>query len=291
MKRIGIIAKVQHPGSESAVLNLIHWLKEKDIEAVLDKETAAVVKQKSDYNRADLPELSDVIIVLGGDGTLISVARLIDNRKVPILGVNLGTLGFLTEIAFEEVYSTLEKVLSGDFKTVERLMIDARVIREGREVGYYNALNDIVINRGTLARIVDMEVKIDGLYVSSYRADGFIVASPTGSTAYALAAGGPIVYPTLSALVLAPICPHNLTNRPIVVPDSVEIEISFLTNDEDVLATIDGQIGFSLTYRDKILIKKSMNSTLIIQSPQKNYYQILREKLKWGERIGREHLL
>jgi NAD+ kinase len=288
MKTIGIVAKSQNPSAVKPLAELITWLKERNLKILIDKETASIIGETSTNNRADMPYICDLIIVLGGDGTLISVARLVGDKKVPILAVNLGSLGFLTEITLGELYATLQKVLAGDFKIAERMMLDARIIREGQEAGVYTALNDIVINRGTLARIVEMEIYINGLYVSAYRADGLIISSPTGSTAYGLAAGGPIVYPTLNALILVPICPHNLTNRPIVIPDDVTIEISLITNDEDVLATIDGQIGFSLTYRDRIIIKKSANRTMLIQSPNKNYYQILREKLKWGEKIGRQ---
>jgi len=286
MKRIGIIGKVQHPSLMETIKALISWLNDRNLEAVIDNETASIIGETSTYNRSDVPDKSDMIIVLGGDGTLISVARLAEDKKIPILGVNFGNLGFLTAITLDELFPTLEKVIKGDYKTVERMMIDIKIIREGKEVGYYSALNDIVINRGALARIVELEIKVDGMYVSAYRADGMIISTPTGSTAYCLGAGGPIVYPSLDALVLAPICPHNLTNRPIVIPDDVVIEINLATKNEDVLATVDGQIGFSLSYRDSIIITKSSNTTSLIQSPQKNYYQILREKLKWGERIG-----
>jgi NAD+ kinase len=285
IKKIGIIAKTQHMMTGESIQGLNRWLKEKGIEVYMDSETAQILSEKSPYKRADIPSLTELIIVLGGDGTLLSAARLIEDSDVPILGVNLGSLGFLTEIAIDELYPLLENIIRGDFTTERRIMLDAIIYREGKMAAHYCALNDIVINRGALARIVDLEIKINGLYVTTCRSDGLIIATPTGSTAYSLAAGGPIVYPTMNALILSPICPHTLTNRPIVIPDDVKIEINLVTPHEDVLATLDGQVGYSLNYRDIIEIKKAKNTIRLVQSPGKNYYEVLRKKLKWGERL------
>ncbi|MBI3812975.1 MAG: NAD(+)/NADH kinase [Nitrospinae bacterium] len=285
MKKIGVIAKIQHPLTGGALKGLIGWLKERGIEIYIDRETSGIIGEKSTYKRAEIPSLTELIIVLGGDGTLLSVARLIEDKDVPILGVNLGSLGFLTEITMDELYPVLEKVITGDFTVENRIMLDAIIYREGKTAAHYCAFNDVVINRGALARIVDLEIKINGMYVTTYRSDGLIIATPTGSTAYSLAAGGPIVYPTMNALILSPICPHTLTNRPIVIPDDVKIEINLVTPNEDVLATMDGQVGYSLNYRDTIEIKKARNTIKLIQSPGKNYYEVLRKKLKWGERL------
>lgn len=285
IKKIGIIAKVQHPMAGGAVRGLAGWLKERGIEIYIDRETAVIIEEKSQYKRAEIPSLAELIIVLGGDGTLLSIARLIEDKDVPIFGVNLGGLGFLTEISTDKLYAVLEKVITGDFTVENRIMLDALIYREDKIAAHYRAFNDVVINRGALARIVDLEIKINGLYVTTYRSDGLIVATPTGSTAYSLAAGGPILYPTMNALIISPICPHTLTNRPIVIPDDVKIEINLATPNEDVLATLDGQVGYSLNYRDTIEIKKAKNTIKLIQSPGKNYYEVLRKKLKWGERL------
>lgn len=285
IKKVGIIAKIQHRMAGESLKKISGWLKDRGIEVYMDKDTSGVIGEKSHYKRAEIPSLAGLIIVLGGDGTLLSVARLIEERDVPILGVNLGSLGFLTEIGMDELYPVLENVIRGDFTVENRIMLDVFIYREGKMVANYCALNDVVINRGTLARIVYLEIKINGLYVTTYRSDGLIIATPTGSTAYSLAAGGPIVYPTMNALILSPICPHTLTNRPIVIPDDVKIEINLITPDEDALATLDGQVGYSLNYRDSIEVKKAKNTIKLIQSPGKNYYEVLRKKLKWGERL------
>jgi NAD+ kinase len=285
IKKVGIIAKTQHRMAGESLKKISGWLKDRGIEVYMDKDTSGVIGEKSHYKRAEIPSLTGLIIVLGGDGTLLSVARLIEERDVPILGVNLGSLGFLTEIGMDELYPVLENVIRGDFTVENRIMLDVFIYREGKMVANYCALNDVVINRGTLARIVYLEIKINGLYVTTYRSDGLIIATPTGSTAYSLAAGGPIVYPTMNALILSPICPHTLTNRPIVIPDDVKIEINLITPDEDALATLDGQVGYSLNYRDSIEVKKAKNTIKLIQSPGKNYYEVLRKKLKWGERL------
>ena len=285
IKKVGIIAKTQHRMAGDSLKKISGWLKDRGIEVYMDKDTSGVIGEKSYYKRAEIPSLAGLIIVLGGDGTLLSVARLIEERDVPILGVNLGSLGFLTEIGMDELYPVLENVIRGDFTVENRIMLDVFIYREGKMVANYCALNDVVINRGALARIVYLEIKINGLYVTTYRSDGLIIATPTGSTAYSLAAGGPIVYPTMNALILSPICPHTLTNRPIVIPDDVKIEINLITPDEDALATLDGQVGYSLNYRDSIEVRKAKNTIKLIQSPGKNYYEVLRKKLKWGERL------
>lgn len=285
IKKVGIIAKTQHRMAGESLKKISGWLKDRGIEVYMDKDTSGVIGEKSHYKRPEIPSLTGLIIVLGGDGTLLSVARLIEERDVPILGVNLGSLGFLTEIGMDEIYPVLENVIRGDFTVENRIMLDVFIYREGKMVANYCALNDVVINRGTLARIVYLEIKINGLYVTTYRSDGLIIATPTGSTAYSLAAGGPIVYPTMNALILSPICPHTLTNRPIVIPDDVKIEINLITPDEGALATLDGQVGYSLNYRDTIEIKKAKNTIKLIQAPGKNYYDVLRKKLKWGERL------
>lgn len=287
MKKIGVIVKSQHPMSKKALQGLRDWLVEREIEVVIDKETAKIIGVSSLMSKGDVVSQSDLIIVMGGDGTLLAAARLLGDRDIPILGVNFGGLGFLTDITFEELYPALEMILAGNYKTEGRIKIDIDLLRKGEVVDTHIGLNDVVINRGHLARILNLKISVDGVFVTNYRADGLIISTPTGSTAYSLAAAGPIIYPTTKALVLAPICPHNLTNRPIVLPDSVKIEASLATMEEDVMVTIDGQIGFPLYHGDVIRVKKSLSKASIIQSYRKDYYQVLREKLGWGGQIGK----
>jgi NAD+ kinase len=224
------------------------------------------------------------LVVLGGDGTLLSAARLAAERKVPILAVNLGGLGFLTTVPQDEIYSILEELFSGHHRVSERVMLEAEIVREGTVIRRQIALNDAVLNKAALARIMDLELRVDGEYVTTYKSDGLIISTPTGSTAYSLAAGGPIVYPTVEAFVVSPICPHTLTNRPIVIPDSATIEIDFKAGDDAVFLTLDGQIGIELVRGDQIRVRKAPNKLLLVRAAKKTYYQILRSKLKWGER-------
>jgi NAD+ kinase len=225
-----------------------------------------------------------MIIVLGGYGTLLSVARLVGDRDVPILGVNLGGLGFLTEITLEELHRVVERVVQGDFITNERVVLNASVIRRGERMAEFIVLNDAVINKGALARIIDLETTINQDYVTTFKSDGLIISTPTGSTAYNLSAGGPIVYPSLHCIILTPICPHTLTNRPIVIPDDVVIRATLKAKQQEVILTLDGQQGFTLEFEDVVEVKKAEGRILLIKSPYRHYFEVLREKLKWGER-------
>lgn len=224
----------------------------------------------------------DLVVVLGGDGTLLKAARLYGGRGAPILGVNLGGLGFLTEINLEEFYLILTAIQGGEFQTEARMMLSAEIIRQGLVLNPTSFLNDAVINKGALARIVDLETSIDDLFLTSYRGDGLIVSTPTGSTAYNLAAGGPILHPALQTIILTPICPFTLTNRPIIVQDNSTIEIRLGSKARDVWVTFDGQIGYPLEPEDLVRIKKAPVQIELIKSPFKNYFEILRTKLKWG---------
>jgi NAD+ kinase len=283
MVKIGVISKPQPEKAEGVLKDLHKWLQDRGLEVFMDRETAAMAGQKSEYQRVEIPPLSELIIVLGGDGTMLSVSRLVNDHDVPILGVNLGGLGFLTEVTLDEIYPVLEKVLAGDFVMNERQMLATHIHRKGERVADYSALNDVVINKGALARIIDLETFIDGKYVTTYRADGLIISTPTGSTAYSLAAGGPIMHPTMRAMILTPICPFTITNRPIVIPDDVKVEVVLTTANEDVMATMDGQLGFSLEADDVVEIRTSSKKIKLVQPTGKNYYQLLRTKLKWGE--------
>ena len=285
MQRIGVVAKPNKPEAEPVLRKLVVWLRERGRELALDQEAAAIFPVAgAGLPRAEIVAWSDLVIVLGGDGTILSVARLTGSREVPILGVNLGGLGFLTEITLDEVIPTLEAVLRNEFDVSRRLTLTARVLRGGTPVASFEALNDAVITKTALSRIVDLETHVNGEYVATFRADGLIVATPTGSTAYCLAAGGPIIYPTLPAVVIIPICPHTLTNRPLVVPDSAVVEIIQGSAGEDVHLTVDGQVGVGLHYRDVVSLQRSDRTIALIKSPKLNYFELLRTKLKWGER-------
>jgi len=285
MEKIGVIAKPHALNAREILSELILWLKEKKKEVYLDKDTAALVGEASSFSKPEIPGRVDMIIVMGGDGTFLSVARLVNDHDVPIFGVNMGGLGFLTEVTCDELYASLERILSGEYIIDERLKLNTTIYRNGEKIAGQSAVNDIVINKGAMARMIDLEVHVDGKYVTRYKADGLIVSTPTGSTAYSLAAGGPILYPTVEALILNPICPHTLTNRPLVIPDHVKVEINLISEEKDVYVTVDGQVGFPFQYGDRVLVTKSDKRVKMILSPEKNYFEVLRKKLMWGERI------
>lgn len=283
MKRIGIYAKRNHADAARLAGEAAQWLAERKIDVCLEEQLAAEMGQTGGYPGSAIPALVDLIVVLGGDGTLISVARQIGDLRIPILGVNLGSLGFMTEITLAEFYPVLQNVLDGKYTTSQRIMLEAVVFRAGKSVGRFRVLNDVVINKGALARIIDMKASVNDDYLTTFRADGLILSTPTGSTAYNLAAGGPIVYPGLHCLLITPICPHMLTNRPIIVSDSVTVKVEVNFEDEEVMITADGQVGMKLQGGDIVEVRKSRNSTLLVKSPAKNYFEVLRTKLHWGK--------
>jgi NAD+ kinase len=284
VKRVGIIAKPHRAEARVVLEELLPWLEARGVEPILDIDTASLAGRPAGRPKADVPGLVDLLLVLGGDGTLLSVARLVGARDVPILGVNLGGLGFLTEVTLEELYQALDAVFQGTYEVTQRILLSATVHRQGERIAEYVALNDAVINKGALARMIELETHIDGQYVTTFQADGLILSTPTGSTAYSLAAGGPIVYPTLRALVVTPICPHTLNFRPLVIPDAATVEIVQGSANENAYLTLDGQVGFTLRHRDVIKVVRSEHTITLLKAPGKNYFQILRAKLKWGER-------
>lgn len=285
MKRVGIIAKIHTPNIQTILGELYQWLTEQGMEVMFDQRTGRLLENvDAIYPRTKIPTLVDLIIVLGGDGTLLSVARLIGDNEVPILGVNLGSLGFLTEVTLEELYLSLEQVFCQEFSVTQRLLLKAYVSREEEHIAEYSALNDVVITKSALARIVDLQICINGQDVTTCKADGLIIGTPTGSTAYNLAAGGPIVHPSMQALIMTPICPHTLTNRPVVLPDDSVIRVTLKSENEDVFLTLDGQVGFALRYQDTVQVEKAQHMIRLIQPPKRSYFEILRTKLKWGER-------
>lgn len=285
MRTIGIAAKNTAPQALAYAQTVAADLRARGLDVIFDEESAAEIGDGyKTFSKPELGRHSDLLITFGGDGTLLSVARHAPDH-VPIIGVNMGTLGFLTEIRVEEFPAVLEHVLDGGYEVEPRVTFTVTVSGPGRDPNkHYRVLNDCAINKSAVARIIEMRVSVAGLFVSTFRGDGLIVATPTGSTAYNLSAGGPIIYPTMNAVVITPICPHTLTNRPIVLPDELDIEISLATPDsKDIFLTLDGQEGFEISDRDRVCVRKSDERVLLVQSPDKDYFDVLRNKLKWGE--------
>ena len=283
IKKVGIVVKPNNPEAFATACELSDWLRAKNIEQVGEpcvwSESPA---SDIDAERNELAEHSDLIVVLGGDGTMISTARMVGDHEVLVLGINYGSLGYLTDFRIEEMTPTLEAILSGEYDIDSRVMLHADLWRGDEQVASGRVLNDVVINKSALARIIEIEVRLNGLFVNSFRADGLITSTPTGSTAYNLSAGGPIVYPSMNAVVLTPICPFTLTNRPIVIPDTAVVELKLVNENEGVVLTLDGQIGYPMHSGDCVRIRKSRTTFNLLQPPNRNYFDVLRNKLKWG---------
>jgi NAD+ kinase len=269
IQKVLIVTKPKQADVADVAEDLRAWFKKKGITATLESEAASS---------------ADLTVVVGGDGTLLAAARLLADRQVPIVAINYGGLGFLTEVTRDEMHAALEGVLSGRFITEERMMMDIRVSHDNQPAASYRALNDVVITkaRGTISRMIELEARVDGQYLSRFRADGLIVSTPTGSTAYNLSAGGPIIFPTMTAMVVTPICSHTLTNRPIVLSGNVRIEIVLRSEHDDVYVTVDGQVGVPLRMDDHLTIEKSSVAVKLVAPADKNYFDVLRGKLKWG---------
>ncbi len=264
---------------------LLAWLEQRGIQVLCDKETAlSLTPTRQAHLREEMPSLVDMLIVLGGDGTLLAAARLMTNHNIPVLPVNLGSLGFLTSVTLDDLYGVLEQALYGQVRYSERVMLDAQVIRKGHMVHHARALNDAVLNKGALSRIIDLRLSVDGEFVCDYKADGLIISTPTGSTAYSLAAGGPIVYPAVAAFIVTPICSHTLTNRPLVLPDSAHLEVSYRAGDVPIYLTLDGQVGVELLPEDRVGVVAAPERLRVVRPLHKTYFGVLRDKLKWGER-------
>lgn len=288
IKRIGIVLKPNQPDALRTVCELVTWLDKRGIALVgtpeierdrIQAETGCAVEQ---VPGEELAANVDLILVLGGDGTMIATARMLGDREVPVLGVNFGGLGYLAEFRIEELYQALESILSGNFRVDKRVMLDAELRRGGELITRNRVLNDVVINKSALARIIEIEVYLNQYFVNSFRADGLIISTPTGSTAYNLSAGGPVIFPSMNAVVITPICPFTLSNRPIVVPDNATIELLLKTDQEEVTLTLDGQVGFSLNVEDRAVIRKSRVTFNLVQPSNRNYFDVLRDKLRWG---------
>ena len=283
IRRVGICLKHDSPQAASLVRSLHEWLRERSIEVGLDAQCAPWCEAEAETPAA-LAARCDLLVSLGGDGTLLSVARAADQHPVPILGVNLGTLGFLTEVNGDELFDALELLLVGEAEVVARMRLEVVVEREGRELARYQALNEAVVDKDSLSRMIDLQVSADDQAVTTYTADGLIVATPTGSTAYSLSAGGPLILPGTDVVVLTPICPHALTQRPLVLPQTSRIDVNVRSRESGVSLTVDGQEGLALQDGDRIRIVRSAHPAHIVASPVRNRFEILRTKLHWGAR-------
>jgi len=280
LKCLAVISKKQKPDAFAAAAALKAWFQAKGVEA-------HHLINEPDPLRPPLPPGAELIVVMGGDGTILSVARHYGAQGLPVFGVNVGGLGFLTEISLDELYACMEEhVLTGSYEVEERLVLTATLLREGRAIWQENVLNDAVINKGALARIAELTTFIDQEYLTTYRADGLIVATPTGSTAYTLSAGGPIVYPTLRHLILLPICPHTLSNRPIILPETVTVAVTLDEKAQDLYLTLDGQVGQALQPGDRMEVRSAPYNLKLVKSPYRSHFEVLRTKLGWGEMGG-----
>lgn len=280
---VGIIYKHHHEPARIEAEKLKDWFKQKGIKVFSEEMKTKGSLDGSCEESMVIPKTVDWVVVLGGDGTLLGAARRVGRFGSPILGVNLGGLGFLTGIPSERLYPVIEMMINGRLEVESRVMLETKVLRKRKVVCRFEVLNDVVINKGTLARIIDLGVAINEEFLTTFRADGLIISTPTGSTAYNLSAGGPILYPTMETFILTPICPFTLTNRPIIIPDTSVIQIKIKNESEEaVLLTFDGQVGFDLYYDDKVIIRKSEKKIKLFRPPDHSYFNILRTKLMWG---------
>jgi len=284
IRTVGIISKPNVPRALTIVPGLVEWLANRGIGVRADEETARYGGLADWMPRERVPVEAQLVIVLGGDGTLLSAARAIEGQAIPLLAVNLGGLGFLTSIAVEELYPELERCLAGEQRVGKRRMLRVELHRDGHRVSSYEALNDAVVTKTSLARIIDVAVHVDSHFVSNYKADGLIVSTPTGSTAYSLSAGGPIIFPNVDAISITPICPHMLTHRPVILPGDSVVRLENEAADGDAYLTIDGQVGEPLARGDEVRCARSPYEIRLVRPPRMLFFDVLRQKLKWGER-------
>jgi len=283
--KVGIITKVVSPHADQTMSVMVPWLRQRGISVRIQSEYRHLAGEGvKAVPRRRVLNGTEMALSLGGDGTFLSTARLVGDSDQPILGVNLGFLGFLTEFSLEEIYGYLGRILDGDYDVEERVRLEAHHLRDGQVVGSYQALNDVVIHKGTLARIIDLETFIDGEKITNHRADGLIVSTPTGSTGYSLAAGGPILEPSLDAIVITPICPHPLTDRPLVVLPDRRIEVCLISDSGEVYLTLDGQKGVALQRGDRVRVHLSAKPVRLIRAGTRSFYEVLSTKLQWGQR-------
>jgi len=284
--KVGIVGRIEN----SEVVDLTRTLVEKfnslNVEVYLEKKLADLACYNNYTELENIHKHSDVVIVLGGDGTFLAVSRILSGTDIPVVGINMGYLGFLTEVTREEALELVDIIAKGAYEVENREMISAKVIRKNKQFCNYDVLNDVVISRGIVSRVVDLSLEINDKQISTFKADGLILATPTGSTAYSLSAGGPIVFPALPLTIITPICPHTLTYRPLVVSNKRIIRVRSLTDNTQLHLTLDGQISFDLMMGDVVEVTKSEKSVKFIRSPFRDYFSILKTKLMWGERYG-----
>jgi NAD+ kinase len=283
-KTIGIISRPRRSNLVEVIPGLLRWLEQRGVKTIYDPETASSLNEGAlGTTRHQIAEESDLLLVLGGDGTMLAAAREAAVRAVPVLPINMGSLGFLTSFTVDELYPALENVLAGHATINERVLLLVERVNCGQVVTQQRVLNDAVVHKGTLARMIELELYIDDSFVCRYRADGLIAATPTGSTAYSMSAGGPIVHPAVESILITPICPHTLSDRPVVVRDTSLIELRISAGSDSVFLTLDGQTGVPMQTGDRVRITRSPERLKLIQPPNKTYFEILRSKLKWGE--------
>lgn len=286
IRKIAIVSKPEREDLPAIVKELADWLDQKGVDYETDRVTSAYLGREGGFPREEMPDGFDLVIVLGGDGTLLSAARAVGARETPLLAVNLGGLGFMMTTRPEELFDELSRVLEENYSVQSRRVLEAEVVRGKETLQRYFALNDVVVNKLAIARLLHLDAFVDDEFVCRYRADGLIISTPTGSTAYSLAAGGPIMFPSVQAICLSPICPHTLTNRPVVVPETSRVEVVIQEGDPDgsMFLTVDGQVGIDLESQDRVLTRCAAHRVRIIQPRRLSFFEVLRTKMNWGER-------
>jgi NAD+ kinase len=288
VETIGVVANKRKPGMEELIADLVSWLDAKHIRSIVWDDLAGILPRGEFASLDEIADKSNIVIALGGDGTLLRAARAVGDRLTPILGVNVGSLGFLTEVAVTEMYEALEEIAADGYKYEDRMNVDAAVLRNGEQIASFTALNDMVLNQGALSRVIELKTAVDCSYLATYTADGLIVSTPTGSTAYSLSAGGPIVNPSMEAIIATPICPHTLAVRPMILAPNQELSVDLWAGDSvhgepEVTLTVDGQVGFDLVSDDRVIFTRSERKTRLVLSGYRTFYEVLRQKLKWGD--------
>ena len=283
LHQIGVVVGPQKPEANAAVTNLVRWCEQQKIALSAPAEIADELGcQPFKLAQDQLIEPLDLLVVMGGDGTMLGASRLIGELHIPVLGINFGFLGYLTEFTLNDLFLALEELQAGTLQIESRMMLEVCVERDGQVIASHRALNEAVVNQGALARMLELECFVNGDFVNNFRADGMIVSTPTGSTAYSLSAGGPIVFPSMDAIVLTPICPHTLSNRPVIIPGDLSVSLTFKKANDVVMLTIDGQRGVTLEANDKVIMQRSHATFDLVRPAQRNYFEVLRTKLKWG---------
>ena len=282
IKKVGLVANTEKESTAEYVILLKEWLEERGVEVFVEAEIAAKSAIRGGLTWDDLARKTQLVAVLGGDGTMLRTARYMAKHNVPIVGINMGSFGYLTEVNLQEMHSAMELILRGNYLTEKRMMLDVAISRGKTIINAGTVLNDVIINRGNLSRIVELETTINNKYLTTYKADGLIISTPTGSTAYSLSAGGPIVYPEKDLIIINPICPHTLTNRPLIIPENSDLQVKLWSKERGATLTLDGQESYRLRSGDLIAVKKSNYTTKLVLSPHRSYWEILRSKLGWG---------